>query len=56
MKQPKTFRIVKRFTAGVLAGLTYEGISAVAFEVGKEYTSCVGSGRYIVEVCEEVAQ
>jgi hypothetical protein len=52
MKQ--TFSTTKRFTSGLLEGITITETTAVSFEVGKEYTPCAGSSRYIILACTEV--
>jgi hypothetical protein len=49
------FSVTKRFTAGVLAGLTITETTPVQFEVGREYRECIGSGSYVVEACEPQA-
>jgi hypothetical protein len=49
------WKIVKRFTSGLLEGITIEDISPVRMLVGFEYTPCVGSSKYVVESCEPEA-
>ena len=46
------WKITKRFTSGVLEGITIEETSTVRMLVGFEYTPCAGSSKYVVESCE----
>jgi hypothetical protein len=52
----KHYQITKRFTAGVLRGMTITVNSAVRFDVGRTYQECFGAGAYLVLACEDVAE
>lgn len=49
------FDVTKRFTSGLLEGLTIVDRSPVAFPVGREFKACGTSARFVVEACVEVA-
>jgi hypothetical protein len=46
-----SFLVTKRFTSGVLHGITITERCPVAFRVGREVKACAGGGTYIVEAC-----
>lgn len=51
----KTFyKVTKQFTSGILEGMTITEVTAVKFEIGKEYSSCANKTKYVVTSCEEV--
>ena len=43
-----TYKITRYFTTGFLKGLTHTETTTVRFEVGREYGSPFGGGRYII--------
>jgi hypothetical protein len=43
-----TYEVTRQFTQGILVGITITTIGTVAYEVGREYRECVGSGAYII--------
>ena len=49
------FKVTKKFTSGLLKGITITETTSVEFVVGKNYKPCVGSSRYTVMACEKVA-
>ena len=49
-----TYEVTRRFTAGILAGITITTVGTVAYEVGREYRECVGKGAYVILACEAV--
>lgn len=44
----RKFTIVKRFTAGPLAGLTYTETTDVAWKAGQEVREPIGGSPYVV--------
>lgn len=53
VRERSRYQVTKRFTAGVLEGITIVDDSPVPFAVGQEYAECLGSGKYIVLACVE---
>ena len=48
------FRVTKKFTAGILAGLTYTEVTPVKFKVGFECLKPVGGSPYVIVAMEEL--
>jgi hypothetical protein len=48
------FRVVKRHTAGLLAGLTTTEVTSVSFPVGFVCEKAIGGGSYVIEACDPV--
>lgn len=47
------FEITKKFTTGLLKGMTIEDTSPVPFTIGKIYKGLRGSGNYLVLDCKK---
>lgn len=50
----KYYKVTKKFLSGVLEGLTITEKTSVKFVIGKKYSSCVGSSKYVIIDCVEV--
>ena len=51
MNNTANYSITKRFTSGLLEGITITETSSVQFIVGKEYTPCAGGSKYVIVSC-----
>lgn len=50
------YTVTRKFTAGVLAGLTHTEITSIKWEVGRKVAKpCGGSSPYVIVACVEVA-
>ena len=48
------YKVTRRFTDGILKGLTHTGTSSVAFPVGYECGHPIGGSPYVIEECVPV--